>query len=219
MGGSGLQEPGFDRVADDPFVSRETLAKLHILVDELRRWQTVVNLVAPQSLSAVWERHILDSLQLAKITVPPGDWVDLGAGGGFPGLVIAVLRTAHQRGRTHLIESDLKKCTFLRHVVYRLELDAEVHCQRVEVALRTWTTDVGVVSARAVASLDQLITWSGPLLLNGAIGVFPKGQTLADELVVAARKFVFSHEVLPSETDARSGIVVIYMRNEKTSVA
>jgi 16S rRNA (guanine527-N7)-methyltransferase len=97
-------------------VSRETREKLELLERELRRWQEIKNLVGPATLDRIWDRHIVDSLQLLDLAPEARTWLDLGSGAGFPGLVLAI--AGAERGlRVHLVESNSRKCAFLRHVV------------------------------------------------------------------------------------------------------
>jgi 16S rRNA (guanine527-N7)-methyltransferase len=192
-------------------VSRETAEKLDILVSELHRWQKIKNLVGPSALAQIWPRHISDSLQLHAVAPIPGNWLDLGSGGGFPGLVLGMVRTEHKLGTVHLIESNGRKCAFLRHIVALCELDAVVHEGRVEQILPTLQAPVAVVSARALASLSQLIAWSKCLLRNGALGIFPKGQDVEMELQQASTSWAFTAELHQSKTDSSGKIVLVRM--------
>src|SRR5690349_14218219 len=102
------------QIASLPNVSRETFKKLEILVAELSRWQGIKNLVGPSTLAQVWERHIADSLQLLDYAPAGSRWLDLGTGAGFPGLVVAIAG-AEQGIAVSLVESNDRKCAFLRH--------------------------------------------------------------------------------------------------------
>jgi 16S rRNA (guanine527-N7)-methyltransferase len=198
-------------------VSRETHDRLDMLVTELVRWQAIKNLVGPDTLQNVWERHVADSLQLAAHQPARGGlWVDLGSGAGFPGLVMAVLRTERAQGTTVMVESNARKCAFLRHVIRLGELDAEVMPARIDAAvpmLAARTT--AVVSARALASLSQLLGWSFPLLRTGAVGIFPKGQDVERELQEAAISWSCDVALHPSLTDCKARIVVVHKAEPK----
>jgi 16S rRNA (guanine527-N7)-methyltransferase len=196
-------------------VSRETGSALEKLVGELLRWQHVKNLVSHTTLSEVWHRHIADSLQLLPICRDTGSWVDLGSGGGFPGLVVAIQRTEAQLGTTHLVESNHRKCAFLLHCIRLLKLDARVHACRIEDFQTNSVERAVVVSARALAPLDQLIAWSIGLLRNGAIGIFPKGQDVERELRDAAISWDFAAVLHPSQTDPNARIVTLRMGTDK----
>lgn len=190
-----------------PDVPRETWDQLAKFVELVRKWQKAVNLVSASSLPQIWERHILDSLQLAFLTSPHArQWIDLGSGGGFPGIVVAAARP---ETRMHLVESDQRKAAFLREASRELGLDAEVHATRIEHFVASFEGTPDVVSARALASLDKLLNLSCPLLRKGAIGLFPKGQDIERELTDATKSWMIQYELVPSITDPRARIVVI----------
>ena len=114
-------------------VSRETQERLGLLVQELRRWQRVKNLVGPATLDRVWTRHVADSLQLLDLAQDAKAWIDLGSGAGFPGLVIAIAASERIPGAVvHLVESNSRKCAFLRHVARLTGAAAVVHEGRIE---------------------------------------------------------------------------------------
>lgn len=192
-------------------VSRETLANLDLLAAELVRWQSIKNLVGPVTLNQIWTRHIADSMQLLRYAPGPGPWLDLGSGGGFPGLVVAMARTETREGTTHLVESNGRKCAFLRHIVRVAGLDAEVHEARIEEILPRFDHSFAVVSARALASMSQLLIWTNQLLRKGALGIFPKGQDVERELKEAATSWEFSADVRQSLTDQKARVVLVRM--------
>lgn len=192
-------------------VSRETEARLDIFVAELERWQKIKNLVGPSALPDIWNRHIADSLQLHALGARPGAWLDIGSGGGFPGLIIAMLRTELSLGPVRLVESNGRKCAFLRHMISRCALDAFVHEARIETVVAKLDIPIAMVSARAVASLAQLIDWSKVLLRNGALGIFPKGQDVDIEIKEASRYWAFTADIRESLTDSSGKIVLVRM--------
>ena len=196
-------------------VSRETLERLDVLVDELRKWQSIKNLVGPSAIEQIWTRHIADSVQLMQFAPNAPVWLDLGSGGGFPGLVLAIMRTERGLSETHLVESNGRKCAFLRHVVRLTGISVHIHEIRVENLLKNPDFTADVVSARALASLDQLLAWTNPLLRNGALGIFPKGQDVDKELAHAARSWNFDAECRPSLTDQQARIVLVRMNREE----
>jgi 16S rRNA (guanine527-N7)-methyltransferase len=198
-------------------VSRETSEKLDLLVSELKRWQPVQNLVSATTLPTVWHRHVADSAQLLRWGSQPGGWLDIGSGGGFPGLVIAILRSEAGLGVTHLMDSNGRKCAFLRHVIRVTGASAEVHEARIEDVADRLAFDVDVVSARAVAPLETLIGWTKGLLRKGAVGIFPKGQDVEMELSAAARSWVFTAAIHPSLTDRDGRILAIRMPPEESA--
>lgn len=189
-------------------VSRETQADLDIYADLLRKWQRSINLVGPDTLSNLWERHFVDSLQLIDAMPQARHIVDLGSGAGFPGLVIAIALKQVANARVLLVESNGKKAAFLRAVVQATGAPAQILCDRLERVLPGLDTP-DVVTARALAPLTQLLEWTAPLLKSGATGLFPKGRGLDQELMDAARYWEIDYEVIPSLVDRQSSILKI----------
>lgn len=189
-------------------VSRETLARFDRYAALLLQWQRAINLVGPATLDAVWTRHFLDSMQLRALVGTATTFVDLGSGAGFPGLVLAVMLKEEGRGHVNLVESHAKKTAFLHAVVRDLALPATVHTGRIE-AVVPRLAPPEVVTARALAPLEQLLRWSEPLLINGAIGLFPKGRELYKEIDDAARFWQIDVQVHPSRVAADSGVIEI----------
>ena len=189
-------------------VSRETKEKLELLERELRRWQAIKNLVGPATLDRIWDRHIVDSLQLLDLAPEARTWLDLGSGAGFPGLVLAI--AGAERGlRVHLVESNSRKCAFLRHVVRLAGAPATIHEARLEAVIPGFIGRAEVVSARALAALPLLLEWTEPLLKAGAIGLFPKGRDAEIELTEARKRWTFAADILPSRTDSEARILRI----------
>jgi 16S rRNA (guanine527-N7)-methyltransferase len=187
-------------------VSRETSCKLDRYAELLREWQERMNLVGPSTLDHVWDRHFRDSAQLASLAPRLGHrpvWLDIGAGGGFPGLVLALLGA----GTIHLVESIAKKCRFLAAVADELELGdaAVIHNKRVE-QLERFRADV--ITARACADLAQLFDWGLPFAASSTIWLLPKGASVDEEITAARKRFLFDAELVPSRSDTRGRIVV-----------
>lgn len=184
-------------------VSRETRARLSILVELLIRWNPRINLVAPSTLADAWRRHVLDSWQLLALAPAGGrSWIDIGSGGGFPGLVIA----AADRFELALVESDARKCAFLREAARQMRVPVTVLNQRIEqVSGRT----ADIVSARALAPLERLLPLAAPLVRPGGTGLFLKGQDVERELTEATKYWTFSHRQHPSHSDSRGSVLVI----------
>ena len=190
-------------------VSRETRADLETYVTELRRWQARINLVSKQTLDDAWERHVEDGLQLFDLAPPNARrWIDLGTGGGSPGLVVAIALKDRPGAQVHLVESNAKKCAFLRHVAGLTKAPVTVHDRRIE---RFFEADprADVVSARALAPLTQLLAWSAETLSTGAIGLFPKGERVEAEIAEARLAHDFNATLEPSRTSAEARIVRI----------
>lgn len=192
-------------------VSRETLTKFDALVDLVGEWQKVKNLIAPSTMPDIWVRHIADSAQLHDLAPCDGDWLDLGSGGGFPGLVIAAMLSP---GRSmHLVESDRRKCAFLQHAATALELPVVVHPGRIHVVLESLSGPFSVVSARALANLEQLLDWTSPLIEQGALGIFPKGQDVEVELGHGSRYGQYQFDQVPSVTNSAARIILVRRRS------
>jgi 16S rRNA (guanine527-N7)-methyltransferase len=173
-------------------VSRETLERLTVYLDLLRRWQPAVNLVGPATLADPWRRHLLDSAQLAA-HVPPAaaSLVDLGSGAGFPGMVLALLGA---RG-VHLIEGDRRKAEFLRAVARATGAPVTIHAERIE-QLPGWPA--AVVTARALAPLPRLLDLAERFVAADSVCVFLKGESVASELTEARANWHMVCERLPS---------------------
>lgn len=189
-------------------VSRETIAALRTLEAEVRRWTPTINLVSRNSLGALWDRHIADSAQIFRACPPDAIcWVDLGSGGGFPGLVVAIL--AHElrpQLRVTLVESDQRKAEFLRQTARKLGLDVDVQARRIE-SLPPQGADV--VSARALAPLEELLDLAFPHLKPGGTALFPKGARHAEEISAARKSWIFDLDLLPSNVDTDAALLII----------
>lgn len=178
-------------------------------MDLLLKRQETTNLIAASTIAEIWTRHIADSLQLLALAPEARIWVDLGSGGGFPGLVLACALAEKPGAKVHLVESTAKKCLFLQAVVQDLALPGEVHCQRTEDFVRVFPTRPDVVTARALAPLAKLLALAFPLLKRGAKGLFLKGQDVEAELTQAAKYWTIRYSLVPSRTDPRGRIVVV----------
>jgi 16S rRNA (guanine527-N7)-methyltransferase len=190
-------------------VSRETLARLDRFVDLLLQWQRTTNLIGPATVSQLWTRHIADSLQLLALAPDAQVWVDLGSGGGFPGLVIACTLVEKQGVAVHLVESNAKKAAFLREVVRDLCLPAVVHGQRIEHFSLPAGTQADVITARALAPLTVLFGYVAPLLKTGAQALLLKGQDVEAELTEASKYWSIQADLVPSKTSPGGRIVVV----------
>jgi len=188
-------------------VSRETLDRLDRFAETLLAWQQRINLIAPSTEPTLWTRHIADSLQLLALAPQAKIWVDLGSGGGFPGVVIACALADKPGARVHLVESSTKKAAFLREAARATGAPAEVHAVRIEDFVENLAMPVDVVTARALAPLVRLLTATYPLLKTGALGLFPKGQDVDAELTEAAKCWSIQSSLAPSLTDPKAKIV------------
>lgn len=185
-------------------VSRETLAALDSYAALLAEWQARMNLVGPSTLPHLWDRHFADSAQLLSLAGSGKAWLDIGTGAGFPGLIIATLDPA---ARVTLVESIAKKCRFLAEVTAALGLGDRVAIEnrRVE-ALPRQRFDI--ITARALAALDQLFDWGLAFAGSGTQWLLPKGARFAEELTQAEERFAFGHRLVPSLTDVQARIVI-----------
>lgn len=188
-------------------VSRETLRDLERFRDLLIKWTPKINLVSKSSILFVWERHIWDSLQITDILSWPLSWVDIGSGGGFPGLVVSIVAKQNAPAcKVTLIESDHRKCAFLRTVIRDLELNAEVLSQRIEDAD---PSRAGVLSARALADLDDLLGHASRHLSKNGVALFLKGETWENEVEVARQSWSFRLAVHKSKTNPDAAVLEI----------
>lgn len=184
----------------------EAEPRLRALAALAARWTRRINLVAPSTVPAMWDRHVLDSAQLAALA-PPGarTWADLGAGGGFPGLVVAIL--AGDALRVTLVESDARKCAFLRTAARELGLDVAILDRRAEEA-EPLAADV--VSARALAPLPRLLPLVARHLAPGGTAILPKGRDWAAEVDAARRDgWAFALDARPSATEPEARLLVL----------
>ncbi len=189
-------------------VSRETISRLQAYHDLLIKWQKAINLVSPKTLEDIWERHFADSAQLA-IHIPENIKVaDLGSGAGFPGLVLAVMRPDLE---IHLVESDSRKCEFLKNVSRETKTKVQVHSNRVENIVAGIAP--GYITARAFAPLEELLGLI-PESCRGAPLLLLKGRQAQEEAAAAARKFDFDMEDFPSLTDPDARILKIIFRHK-----
>lgn len=188
-------------------VSRETLADLQQYADLLLKWNPKINLVSKSDAGDLWKRHIWDSVQVFEVSSPVSDWVDLGSGGGFPALVCAILAKRAQ-AKTHftLIESDARKCAFLRTVARTLSLDVTVFAERVE---KIDPIGAEIVSARALTALPDLLGYVARHISPTGAAILPKGENWEKEVDQALEIWNFQYQAIPSQTNPDAAILVI----------
>ena len=190
-------------------VSNEIAAKLDALAMLLIDWQQRMNLIAPSTIPMIWTRHIADSLQLLDHAPNAKTWIDLGSGAGFPGLVIACALADKPGAAVHLVESNRKKSNFLREAARHLGVPATVHTVRIEDFAKNFAMRPDIVTARALAPLNELLALAYPFSKTGAQGLFLKGQDVASELTNAAKYWKFEPILVPSKTSPSSRIVSV----------
>jgi len=190
-------------------VSRETEARLDRYVDLLFAWQTKTNLVAPSTLPHVWTRHIADSLQLLTLAPSAKVWVDLGSGGGFPGIVLACALAETPGATVHLVERNAKKAAFLREALRVADAPGLVHLSDIGDIVDRFARTPDCVTARALGPLNQLIGYAEPLVRKGAKALFLKGQDVEVELTEATKYWNIQPKLHPSRSGGGGWIVEI----------
>ncbi len=191
-------------------VSRETYDRLATLVGLVKKWQRVENLVAASTLDAIWTRHVADSAQLVALLPTARQWLDLGSGGGFPGLVTAILLSGgRDGGQVHLVESNTRKCAFLRAAARETGAPATIHQGRIEDVLAAWTAPTDAISARALAPLPVLLRQSGHLISSDRPAAFFKGVDYRREVDEAAQSWDFDLVIHPSRISEGSVILEV----------
>jgi 16S rRNA (guanine527-N7)-methyltransferase len=181
------------------------MADLGTLIERLTVANAVMNLIGPDTLPDVWNRHIFDSAQLLDLVPGAATWADLGAGAGFPGLVLAILLKDRADSHVWLVDSLGKRCRFLQEVVDALSLRATVVNGRAE----EQRIKVDVVTARALAPMDRLLGYAQPYLQRGAQGLFLKGEKAEAELIEARKVWQFDSDLSVSRSDPRGRIVSV----------
>lgn len=189
-------------------VSRETFDRLERFVALLEKWNPKINLVSPASLPEVWTRHVLDSLQVFDLAgATAGHWADLGTGGGFPGLVVAIVAAEEAPAlRMTLVESDQRKAAFLAAALRETGVTATLLVQRIETVPPLAAT---ILSARALAPLDRLLHHAAAHMAPNGKAFFPKGQAHAAEVTEALASWRFRLQKHPSKTDSQAVILEI----------
>lgn len=201
----------YEDVAVEFDVSHETLALLKQFVELLGKWQKSINLIGPGTLKNIWGRHIADSLQIAGLASDDAKlWLDLGSGGGLPGMVVAIALRDRAGFKMHLVESNGKKAAFLGVAARAMGVPVEVHNCRIEsLAEREPPLRADVISARALAPLPQLMDLSEAFMWKKTVCLFPKGQDVESELTASARFRRLSVVRVPSVVDGSGTILRI----------
>jgi 16S rRNA (guanine527-N7)-methyltransferase len=190
-------------------VSRETLQQLEAFEAEFKRWASRINLVAPSTLEQLRTRHSADSAQILSIMPEAHRIIDLGSGGGFPGLILALLlKDKADSAHVDLVESNTKKCAFLSHMVRTFGLPAQVHNARIEDVLPKLPA-AQLITARALAPLTLLLELALPQLQAGALGLFHKGRDHQREIAEARGVFAFDLIVHNSQVEADSVLIEV----------
>lgn len=182
-------------------IPADTQKKLDIYKQLLIKWQKAVNLVSPSTLAEAEQRHFLDSIQIASLVSREAKIYDIGSGAGFPGLVLAAFGN-----HVELVESDAKKCQFMRNVSREANIPAVIHNSRIEsVDLPSPDT----VTSRALADLTNLLNFTEKWWLkNKKINlIFLKGGSIEEEICIAREKFKFEMDIYQSLTNVNGRIL------------
>lgn len=200
-------------------VSRETQERLEHFAELFKKWAGRINLVAPSTLNEIWDRHVADSAQVFQLRPQAATWVDLGSGGGFPGVITAILLNEVGDGWVHLVESNKKKASFLRVALLETGGRGTVHALRIEEAFET-IGPCNFVSARALADLDLLLRLASPWLLRSeAIALFHKGRDYRREIDNARGGWEFDLLEHPSVVETDSVILEVSHLRQQGSIA
>ncbi|MEO3477040.1 16S rRNA (guanine(527)-N(7))-methyltransferase RsmG [Phaeobacter sp. CAU 1743] len=188
-------------------VSRETLDRLKIFEQVLLKWNPKINLVSRNSLDDLWTRHIIDSVQVFRCVSPPNHWVDIGSGGGLPGVIVAIMAAEESPNtKVTLIESDQRKSAFLRTAARECGAKLTVISKRIEQAD---PQNADVLSARALADLSLLLEFSERHLSPTGTALFPKGANWKKEVDNARQRWRFDFEPITSLTEPDAVVLKI----------
>jgi 16S rRNA (guanine527-N7)-methyltransferase len=190
--------------ADDAAARRLTL-----FCEILARWRRVTDLVSENSFRDIWLRHVADSGQLLRLAPAARNWVDLGTGAGFPGMVIAIQLADIPGATVHCIESDKRKCAFLREVARETGAPVEIHAERIEAIDPFALLPVDAVTSRALAPLPRLMEFARVWIEKGAIGLFPRGKTTQAQIQVFSSSIAADIRIHRSQIDPDAEIVSI----------
>ncbi len=201
-----LSKKEFEQCAE---ISAAEMERLDCFVSLLCEWQQRMNLVSTSSLKDLWRRHMLDSVQLKKfIRDTDKTSLDFGSGAGFPGMVLGILTSGPQHDPVHLVESHGRKCSFLHEVARKTEANVVIHNARIE-NLEPFPVDV--ITARAVAPLEKLLTYSTPFMAKNSRCLFLKGLKSEQELTESRKKWNMIVTEAESLSDA-SGVILTIER-------
>ena len=153
------------------------ISRLKTFVDLLDQWRLITNLISGSGFKNVWQRHIMDSVRLQRVFPDKLRWVDFGTGAGFPGLVIGILLAGKEHAQVHCIESDSRKCAFLRMAVLELKIPVKIYNMRAGESCIETTGPAEVVTARAFSSIKEITRLSDAYLRAGAALIIPRGKT------------------------------------------
>lgn len=185
------------------------IADLEFYAQLLRKWQAVQNLVSRETLNQVWTRHFADSLQLLPLLrEDDGSFMDLGSGGGFPALPLAIaLKGGPQR--FVLVEPNGRKASFLRTVARELSLAVTVLAQRSDEIDSRETPAPDIITSRALAAMPLLCEWMEPFFVSKTRALLHKGREYVEELAESGAHWHHDVVMVPSSTDPGGVILEI----------
>ncbi|MCG6558627.1 16S rRNA (guanine(527)-N(7))-methyltransferase RsmG [Ruegeria sp. 1NDH52C] len=188
-------------------VSRETSERLRTFANLVHKWNPRINLVSKRSLDDLWVRHIVDSIQVFRNAHTGDLWADLGSGGGFPGLICAILAAEEQPETKFIcVESDQRKSAFLRSAARECGIECQVISERIE---HLDPLDADILSARALTDLTGLLGFAERHLKPGGTALFPKGANWKKEMQEAAKQWNFSYDAVTSLTEPQAVLLKI----------
>lgn len=191
------------------FLSENVKNKLKIYENNLKKWQSKINLVSSSTLNDVYERHFYDSVQLWEL-IPKNakTLIDFGSGAGFPALVLAILNQEENNGKIKisLVESDARKCAFIEQTARLCGVQVSIINKRIEDVA---PFEADVVTARALASLDKLLDYSRDFVSDKSLCLFLKGEKVDEEIENAKKKYQFDYEKISSQTNKNSSVLII----------
>lgn len=193
-----------------PAVSRETVDDLIGFETLFKKWSKAINLASPTTLDTLWERHILDSAQVFSLASEAKKWLDLGSGGGFPGIVLAIMLKNASGGNIRLVESNGKKSAFLRNALAHFKAPGQVVNARIESCYQQIQVPE-IITARALASLDKLFQLTEPWMSKGAKALFQKGRDYQREIDESLKQWEF--DVIKHDSAMESGSVILEISN------
>ena len=189
-------------------VSRETMERLELYFELLKKWNPAINLVSKSTIKHAWNRHFVDSAQIYEHAPENWSiWADFGSGGGFPGAVVAIIASEKNiNGHVILVESDQRKAAFLRNVMRETGVEAQIIAERIE---KVPALNSDVISARALADLPALFQLSAPHAHEYSMLLFPKGANWQKEVLKANESWSYQHQVITSRTDPTAVILQV----------
>lgn len=159
-----------------------SIDRLRSYINMLDKWRRVTNLISDRSFDEVWVRHIEDSILIANVCPTARRWLDIGSGAGFPGIILGVMLAEYPTAQVHCVESDNRKCAFLRAVANELDIPVKVHNARAETIAIQQTGPIDAFTARAFSTIGHILALGDAYLANGAVAVLPRGKTSIREV-------------------------------------